>query len=51
MEMWAWCEICGKAIPVGEKCYGLPNGMTLCAYCCKPENDSEIDKEGEGEDK
>ena len=44
MELWAWCEICGKAIPVGEKCYGLPNGTTVCAYCCKPENDSGIDE-------
>lgn len=51
METWAFCDICGRRIPVGEKCYGLPNGTTLCADCCKPENDSGIDKEGEDEDK
>ena len=51
MELWALCDICGRRIYVGEKCYGLPNGMTLCAYCCKPENDSGIDEEREDEDK
>lgn len=44
MELWAFCDICGRRIYVGEKCYGLPNGTTLCAYCCKPENDSGIDE-------
>lgn len=44
MELWALCDICGRRIYVGEKCYGLPNGTTLCTYCCKPENDSGIDE-------
>lgn len=25
MEMWNRCAICGRAIPVGELCYGIKN--------------------------
>ena len=36
--MWNYCQYCGKRIEVGEMCYGLPNGESVCVDCCVPEN-------------
>ena len=36
--MWDYCQYCGKRIEIGEMCYGLPNGGSVCVYCCVPEN-------------
>lgn len=45
MAMWNRCAICGRAIPVGELCYGVKNwhgeptnGDTICSDCLVPEN-------------
>ena len=45
MAMWNRCAICGRAIPVGELCYGIKNwhgeptnGDTICKDCLVPEN-------------
>ena len=45
MAMWNRCSICGRAIPVGELCYGVKNwrgdpdgGDTICRDCLVPEN-------------
>lgn len=45
MAMWNRCAICGRAIPVGELCYGVKNwhgdpdgGDTTCRDCLVPEN-------------
>ena len=45
MAMWNICAICGRAIPVGELCYGIKNwhgeptnGDTICSDCLVPEN-------------
>lgn len=45
MAMWSRCAICGRAIPVGELCYGIKNwhgeptnGDTICSDCIAPEN-------------
>lgn len=45
MAMWNRCAICGRAIPVGELCYGIKNwcgdpvgGDTICRDCLVPEN-------------
>ena len=45
MAMWDRCAICGRAIPVGELCYGIKNwhgeptnGDTICKDCLVPEN-------------
>lgn len=45
MAMWDRCAICGRAIPVGEPCYGVKNwrgdpdgGDTICSDCLVPEN-------------
>ena len=45
MAMWNRCAICGRAIPVGELCYGVKNwrgdpigGDTICRDCLVPEN-------------
>ena len=45
MAMWNRCAICGRAIPVGELCYGIKNwhgeptnGDTICSDCLVPEN-------------
>lgn len=36
---WSKCEVCGREIPVGEACYGLSNGGSVCGQCCTgPEN-------------
>ena len=36
--MWNWCKCCGCRIEVGEPCFGLPHGASVCTDCCKPEN-------------
>ena len=45
MATWSRCAICGRAIPVGELCYGVKNwrgdpdgGDTICRDCLVPEN-------------
>lgn len=45
MAMWNRCAICGRAIPIGELCYGVKNwrgdptgGDTICRDCLVPEN-------------
>lgn len=45
MAKWSDCAICGRAIPVGELCYGIKNwrgepsnGDTICSDCLVPEN-------------
>ena len=45
MAMWNRCAICGRAIPVGELCYGVKNwngeptnGDSICRDCLVPEN-------------
>lgn len=45
MAMWNRCTICGRAIPIGELCYGVKNwrgdptgGDTICRDCLVPEN-------------
>ncbi|GEM_PF-2677248 len=37
--LWNYCKYCGKRIEVGEKCYGLPTGESVCASCCVEENE------------
>ena len=37
-RLWNWCAFCGKRIEMGEKCYGLPNGESVCTDCCVAEN-------------
>lgn len=36
--MWNWCKYCDRRIEVGELCFGLPDGSSVCTGCCKPEN-------------
>lgn len=38
-RLWNYCAFCGKRIETGEKCYGLPNGESVCTDCCVAEND------------
>ena len=38
-SIWNYCKYCGKRIEVGEKCYGLPTGESVCASCCVEENE------------
>lgn len=38
-RLWDYCAFCGKRIETGEKCYGLPNGESVCVNCCVAEND------------
>lgn len=45
MAMWDNCAICGRAIPIGEPCYGVKNwrgdpigGDTICRDCLVLEN-------------
>mgnify|MGYP002798056755 CR=1 FL=1 len=45
MAKWSDCAICGRAIPLGELCYGIKNwkgdpegGETICKDCLVPEN-------------
>ena len=48
-RLWNWCAFCGKRIEVGEKCYGLPNGESVCTDCCVAENESAAVSDGEEE--
>lgn len=45
--LWNYCKYCGKRIEVGEKCYGLPTGESVCASCCVEENELREEK-GDG---
>ena len=38
-RLWDYCAFCEKRIEVGEKCYGLPNGESVCIDCCVIENE------------
>lgn len=38
-RLWDYCAFCGKRIEMGEKCYGLPNGESVCTDCCVAENE------------
>lgn len=38
MALWNYCSFCGKRIEMSEKCYGLPNGASVCINCCVVEN-------------
>lgn len=38
-RLWNYCSFCGKRIETGEKCYGFPNGESVCADCCVAENE------------
>ncbi len=38
-RLWDYCAFCGKRIETGEKCYGLPNGESVCTDCCVEENE------------
>lgn len=42
---WNYCSVCGRKIPVGEKCYGVNRsssalmvGESICKDCIEPEN-------------
>ena len=48
-RLWNWCVFCGKRIETGEKCYGLPNGDSVCADCCVAENEGAEVSDGEQE--
>ena len=48
-RLWNWCAFCGKPIETGEKCYGLPNGESVCADCCVAENEGAEVSDGEQE--
>ena len=37
--LWNYCAFCGRRIETGEKCYGLPNGESVCTNCCVAENE------------
>ena len=51
-RLWDYCAFCGKRIETGEKCYGLPNGDSVCTDCCVEENEGAdvSDEEEEQED-
>lgn len=42
-RLWNYCAFCGKRIEMGEKCYGLPNGESVCVNCCVAENEGAAD--------
>ena len=48
-RLWNWCAFCGKRIETGEKCYGLPNGESVCADCCVEENEGVAVSNGDEE--
>ena len=48
-RLWNWCAFCGKRIETGEKCYGLPNGESVCTNCCVEENDGVAVSNGDEE--
>lgn len=47
--LWNLCAFCGKRIETGEKCYGLPNGESVCTDCCVAENEGAAVSDGEEE--
>lgn len=54
MAKWSDCAICGRAIPLGELCYGIKNwkgdpegGETICKDCLVPENSSTLTPQNE----
>lgn len=46
-RLWNYCSFCGKRIETGEKCYGLPNGESVCTDCCVAENEGAAGAEKE----
>lgn len=55
MATWSYCAICGRAIPLGELCYGIKNwkgdpegGETICKDCLVPENSPTLTQPNEG---
>ena len=55
MAKWSDCAICGRAIPLGELCYGIKNwkgdpegGETICKDCLVPENSPTLTQPNEG---
>lgn len=44
--LWNYCSFCGKRIETGEKCYGLPNGESVCTDCCVSENEGATEVHG-----
>ena len=55
MAKWSYCAICGRAIPLGELCYGIKNwkgdpegGETICKDCLVPENSPTLTQLNEG---
>lgn len=48
-RLWNYCAFCGKRIETGEKCYGLPNGESVCTDCCVEENEGAAVSDGEKE--
>ena len=48
-QLWNWCAFCGKGIETGEKCYGLPNGESVCTDCCVAENEGVAVSNGDEE--
>lgn len=46
-RLWNYCSFCGKRIETGEKCYGLPNGESVCTDRCVAENEGAADAEKE----
>ena len=48
-RLWNLCAFCGKRIETGEKCYGLPNGESVCTDCCVTENEGAAVSNGEEE--
>lgn len=54
MAMWNRCAICGRAIPVGEPCYGVKDwrgdpigGDTICRDCLVLENEPTLTQPNE----
>lgn len=48
-QLWNWCAFRRMRIETGEKCYGLPNGESVCTDCCVAENESAAVSDGEEE--
>ena len=47
-RLWNYCAFCGKRIETGEKCWGLPNGESVCTDCCVAENEGAAVSEWRG---
>lgn len=54
MAIWNRCAICGRAIPVGEPCYGVKDwrgdpigGDTICRDCLVLENEPTLTQPNE----